>query len=110
MSTDPLHLLPCCAPTKARARVLEHSRLESAARVRAAGGSVDGMIRLDGGRFLMGSEDTDSIAADGEGPVRPVTIDPFYLDRYPVTNEQFAAFIRATGYKTESEVDRKSVV
>jgi len=104
MSSNPLQLLPCCAPTKARARVLEHSRVESAARVRAAGGSVDGVIRLDGGRFLMGSEDTDSIAADGEGPVRQVTLDPFWLDPYPVTNNQFAEFIRATGYRTESEV------
>jgi formylglycine-generating enzyme required for sulfatase activity len=62
------------------------------------------MIRLDGGRFLMGSEDADSIPADGEGPIRAVTIDPFYLDQYPVTNAQFAEFIRASGYRTEAEV------
>jgi formylglycine-generating enzyme required for sulfatase activity len=61
------------------------------------------MIRLDGGRFLMGSEDKDAIAADGEGPVRPVMIDPFYLDRFPVTNQQFMGFIAATGYRTEAE-------
>ena len=61
------------------------------------------MLRLDGGRFLMGSEDSDSVKADGEGPVRPVTVDPFYLDRHTVTNEQFSEFVRATEYKTEAE-------
>jgi sulfatase modifying factor 1 len=103
MSSNPLHLVPCCSPTKARARILETSRLQSAARVRAVGGSTEGMIRLDGGRFLMGSEDADSVRADGEGPVRQVTIDPLFLDRYPVTNEQFREFVRATSYTTEAE-------
>jgi formylglycine-generating enzyme len=104
MSSNPPFPVPCCAPTRARARILEASRVASAARVRAVGGSTEGMIRLDGGRFLMGSEDADSVKADGEGPVRQVTIDPLYLDQYPVSNEQFEAFVRATGYATEAEV------
>jgi sulfatase modifying factor 1 len=98
-----LPVLPCCAPTKTRARVLEQSAAASAARVRAADGSTEDMIRLDGGAFLMGSEDADSIAADGEGPVRAVHLDPFWLDRYPVTNERFGEFVRAAGYRTEAE-------
>ena len=61
------------------------------------------MVRLEGGRFLAGSEDTDVVSADGEGPIRPVTLDPFYMDRYPITNERFGEFVRATGYKTEAE-------
>jgi formylglycine-generating enzyme required for sulfatase activity len=61
------------------------------------------MIKLDSARFLMGSEDPDSVTADGEGPVRPVSLDSFYLDRYPVTNERFLEFIAATGYQTEAE-------
>jgi len=61
------------------------------------------MVRLDGGRFLMGTEDADAIPQDGEGPVRDVIVDPFYLDKYAVTNEQFAEFVKATGYKTEAE-------
>jgi sulfatase modifying factor 1 len=61
------------------------------------------MIRLDGGRFFMGSEDEDSIAADGEGPVRAVVMDSFFLDRYPVTNEQFGQFVLDAGYRTEAE-------
>lgn len=61
------------------------------------------MILLDGGPFLMGSEDPDCFAADGEGPIRKVEIDPFYLDRAPVTNDEFTEFTRSTGYKTEAE-------
>jgi len=61
------------------------------------------MIRLDGGKFLMGTETDEGFPADGEGPVRAVTLDPFYLDRFPVTNERFQEFISATAYKTEAE-------
>jgi formylglycine-generating enzyme required for sulfatase activity len=61
------------------------------------------MIKLDGGRFLMGSEDADSLPADGEGPVRGFTVDPFYIDATPATNAQFGEFTKATGYRTESE-------
>lgn len=83
--------------------MLESSRLRSAERVRATSGSTEEMVRLEGGRFLAGSEDTDVVSADGEGPIRPVTLDPFYMDRYPITNERFGEFVRATGYKTEAE-------
>ncbi|HEY3835082.1 MAG TPA: formylglycine-generating enzyme family protein [Bryobacteraceae bacterium] len=75
----------------------------SAERQRSTGGSSDGMVVLDGGRFLMGSEDADCIPADGEGPIREVLVESFYLDRHSVTNQQFAEFIQATGYVTEAE-------
>ncbi len=51
----------------------------------------------------MGTESDEGFPADGEGPVRQVTLDPFYMDKYPVTNEQFGRFARSTGYKTEAE-------
>jgi formylglycine-generating enzyme len=98
-----LSVLPCCAPTKARAQLLAGSAQASAARRRATAGSLEDMIQLDSTRFLMGSEDTDSIPPDGEGPIRMVTLDAFYLDRYPVTNTRFRQFVQATGYKTEAE-------
>lgn len=66
--------------------------------------SRDGMVYLSGGEFLMGTDGkTGGFAADGEGPVHPVSLNPFYIDEATVTNAQFAEFIRATGYKTESE-------
>lgn len=51
----------------------------------------------------MGTESREAFPQDGEGPVRSVTLDPFYVDLYPVTNTRFAEFVKATGYRTESE-------
>jgi len=94
---------PCCVPSIERAVRLESSRRMSAERMRVTSGSTADMIKLDGGRFLMGTESQEGFPADGEGPVREVTLDPFYMDTYPVTNRQFAEFVRATEYRTEAE-------
>ena len=69
----------------------------------AAGGDTDGMALLTGGEFLMGADDATGFPADGEGPVRPVRLAPFYIDVCAVANAQFDAFARDTGYKTEAE-------
>ena len=60
------------------------------------------MVYLRGGPFLMGS-DVPSFPADGEGPVREVTLTPFWMDKYAVTNADFKRFVEATGYQTEAE-------
>jgi formylglycine-generating enzyme required for sulfatase activity len=61
------------------------------------------MVTLPGGRFLMGTDAADGYPADGEGPVREVTVDPFRLDATTVTNAAFAAFVDATGWVTLAE-------
>lgn len=94
---------PCCVPSKSRAEELHTSQQRSEERRTARTGSVEGMVKLEGGPFLMGTEDKEGFPADGEGPVREVRLDPFYIDVAPVTNAQFADFVRATAYVTESE-------
>ncbi len=94
---------PCCVPSKERAAVLSASIQASSERRRARDGSTVDMALLDGGRFLMGTESDEGFPQDGEGPIREVTLDPFWIDRYPVTNAQFQEFVSATGYVTESE-------
>ncbi len=69
----------------------------------ADSGSTDGMVKLPGGAFLMGTEADDAWKDDGEGPVRETVVDPFYIDTAAVTNAQFEKFVEATGYQTESE-------
>ena len=66
-------------------------------------GSTADMVSLPGGRFLMGTTDQEGFPADGEGPVRLVTLDPFLIDRFAVRNVDFAGFVKATGYTTEAQ-------
>ena len=44
------------------------------------------MVLLEGGPFLMGSEDPFSYPADGEGPVRKVGVGPVWIDACAVSN------------------------
>lgn len=69
----------------------------------AQAGSREGMVELEGGRFLMGSDDEVAWKTDGEGPVREVTLDPFWIDQTCVTNEAFSSFVEETGFRTEAE-------
>ena len=64
------------------------------------------MVALDGGWFLMGSEDPFAYEDDGEGPVREVRVDPFRLAACCVSNRDFEAFVAATGYVTDAETLR----
>jgi formylglycine-generating enzyme required for sulfatase activity len=62
-----------------------------------------GMTRVDGGRFRMGTDSDVGFDEDGEGPARAVSVDSFYVDTFAVTNAQFLAFVRETGYTTDAE-------
>jgi len=59
-------------------------------------------VPIAGGRFTMGTDKVE-IAADGEGPPRPVTLSDFEIEKFEVSNGQFAAFVAATGFVTEAE-------
>ncbi|MBV0903523.1 formylglycine-generating enzyme family protein [Haloarcula salina] len=61
------------------------------------------MVRLDGGTFRMGTDDDIGFPEDGEGPIRQVGLDPFFIDKYAVTNAEFLEFVRETGYRTDAE-------
>ena len=61
------------------------------------------MSLVPGGVFSMGTDYEGAFSSDGEGPVRKVYVDPFYIDKIAVTNTKFARFTRETGYRTEAE-------
>jgi formylglycine-generating enzyme required for sulfatase activity len=69
----------------------------------SSSGSRPDIVALPGGEFLMGAEGPLSYPEDGEGPVRPVTIAGFGIDRCAVTNAEYAGFVEATGYVTDAE-------
>ena len=58
------------------------------------------MVWIPGGTFRMGSDRH----YPEERPVHRVTVDGFWMDRCPVTNERFARFVDATGHRTFAEV------
>jgi formylglycine-generating enzyme required for sulfatase activity len=55
------------------------------------------LVRVPAGEFLMGSDPkVDAQAYDDEQPQHRLTLPEFYIGKYPVTNEQYAAFVKAT--------------
>ena len=62
--------------------------------VEDASSTNDGMIWIPGGTFRMGSDKH----YPEEAPAHRVTVDGFWMDRYPVTNRQFREFVK--GYRS----------
>lgn len=61
------------------------------------------LVRVPAGEFLMGSDpSTDLDADDDELPQHAVYVSEFYIGKHEVTNEQYAAFVQATGYRAPS--------
>jgi formylglycine-generating enzyme len=67
------------------------------------------MVWIPGGEFSMGSEDPRALPHGGHDamsdtrPIHRVNVDGFWMDQFEVTNDQFAAFIRATSHVTVAE-------
>lgn len=67
-------------------------------------------VPLAGGDFMMGDAFGEGYPTDGEQSPHPVRVDPFLMDVTAVTVAQFAAFVAATGYRTEAEIEGSSAV
>jgi formylglycine-generating enzyme required for sulfatase activity len=73
------------------------------------------MVWIPGGEFSMGAAGAAGAAGadaatascgdplDDAQPIHRVYVDGFWMDRTEVTNEEFARFVRATGYVTVAE-------
>jgi sulfatase modifying factor 1 len=57
------------------------------------------MVWIPAGKFTMGAND----GQPDERPLHDVKLRGFWMDRYEVTNDQFAKFVEATGYVTTAE-------
>lgn len=106
MTASPEPTPACCAPTPTALGMPTLAHLPVAdfpVPDRRPEDIVKGMVTIPAGPFLMGGDDPDAFPADGEGPVREVTLDQFHIDTRTVTNAQFATFVKATGYRTDAE-------
>jgi len=64
------------------------------------GPGSEGMTWIPGGEFWMGSQEDRMTDAK---PWHRVYVDGYWMDKTAVTNEQFARFVKATGYVTVAE-------
>ena len=82
-----------------------------------AASAPEGMVRIPGGRFEfrvsgIEIEGGEMVGVDVQYPWegaprrhhrKVIEIEPFYIDRHPVTNAEFKAFLDATGYRPEDD-------
>ncbi len=59
-----------------------------------------GMVLVPEGEFMMGTDDR-GVAYDNERSAHPVWLDAYRIDRTPVTNGDYLAFMNAGGYRTK---------
>ena len=75
-------------------------RAQQAAKAEIACQKPDrGQVHIPGGSFMMGSAEF----YEEEGPVHKATVGDFWIDRYDVTNAEFARFVAVTHYVTDAE-------
>ncbi|RMB61934.1 formylglycine-generating enzyme family protein [Tessaracoccus antarcticus] len=97
----------CCSPSlgDVAPRTASASSARPTAAVPASRTSRHGIeqVAVPAGTFAMGDHHGDGHPDDGETPIHTVTLSAFDIDATSVTNADFATFVDATGYLSESE-------
>ena len=97
----------CCMPTKSSItgeRVAVNQCSEKPESKRSPHyGSREGMVLIEAGSFLMGTDSDKGWEADGEKKVIEVSMDPYWISRCCVTNREFGEFVDDTGHVSEAE-------
>ncbi|MFB2835497.1 SAV_2336 N-terminal domain-related protein, partial [Floridanema evergladense] len=66
------------------------------------------MVAIPGGTFTMGSPQSEKDSRANERPQHDVTISPFFMGKYPVTQAQWKAIASLTDLKVERDLDPDS--
>ena len=88
----------CCAPS---APARDSTAVAEVTTTRP--GPTDNMVQLAGGEFQMGNAGAHAYPGDGEGPLRRVCLNSFWIDACAVSNADFAQFVEETAHMTEAE-------
>ena len=89
----------------------EREGTQNKERVLPVGAVRNEYVKIPAGTFMMGSDtSTPGTLQDGEGPARKVHLSEFEIQKYEVSNGEFAEFVRETGYVTEAETFGDSFV
>ena len=94
---------PTVAPLTSVAAPVEPERPQAAPTVSppsvAATVMALDLIRIATGPFLMGSADSDALAADDEKPQHEVMLMTYRIGKHPVTCAHYLRFVTATGHE-----------
>ncbi|MDE5082918.1 MAG: formylglycine-generating enzyme family protein, partial [Trichodesmium sp. St18_bin1] len=63
------------------------------------------MVYIPGGTFMMGSPENEEKRHDNEGPQHNVTVSPFFMGKYPVTQGQWRAIASQTNLKVKLDLN-----
>ncbi|NEQ82293.1 MAG: formylglycine-generating enzyme family protein [Moorea sp. SIO2I5] len=63
------------------------------------------MVAIPGGTFTMGSPESEKDSYDYERPQHDVTLQPFFMGKYPVTQAQWKAIASMTDLKVQRDLD-----
>lgn len=113
---NPAFEVPITEPCDVEELVTEAAKIETsvaaaasnegpAAKQTPPGPAPEGMVWIPPGKFWMGEDDPNQ---PDSRPVHQVQLDGFWIDTTEVTNSQFAAFVKATGYRTVAEIAPKA--
>ncbi|OQY90321.1 MAG: hypothetical protein B6D41_09835, partial [Chloroflexi bacterium UTCFX4] len=75
--------------------VVPPTPLPQAGTVQQRGADHAPMVFVPAGDFLMGSDNNDNDASNGEKPQHTIFLDPFWLDQHEVTNAQYKQCVDA---------------
>lgn len=95
-----LFWLTACQPQSTE-QYPESTSKAAPAQVKAPANAPEGMVWIPGGTFTMGTDEQQ--AYPQEKPAHAVKVNGFWMDATEVTNEQYKAFVEATGYLTVAE-------
>jgi sulfatase modifying factor 1 len=90
----------CCAPSRTGKSTPEEKVNDSDS---AGKFDLSGMSFIPSGSFHMGSDSDAVFRNDGEGPVREVHLNSFWISKTTVSNGEFLNFVNESGYVTEAE-------
>jgi sulfatase modifying factor 1 len=89
---------PCCAPSSGRP-----AQVRVPAVMGASGLAAADLVQLEGGLFVMGSQDQCAYPEDGEAPIKEVEVSSFLMGAHAVSNADFSYFVEDAGYVTDPE-------
>ena len=93
----------CCTPERGGEPVTAPIMRDPCASTHTPNGkTASALVTLPGDQFRMGTDDR-RFPADGEGPIRDVTVEGFDISAVPVTNADFDVFVSATEHVTDAE-------